>query len=164
VRSAIAAGPNLVSYNSTTGESFVDIPSDDDNINILEHAANSAVGLVRGPVKTSQATQLLLVTTDGSDECGPKDITCGLNSRDLASLMKDHFGTQQAMSMDQGGSTTLWSPPPPSPPSHSQRVLMCRVKGANPERNGVVSRSHNTVPADQDGPRNVANGLFVELL
>lgn len=30
-----------------------------------------------------------------------QDITCGLNSKDLASLMKDHFGTQMAMSMDQ---------------------------------------------------------------
>ena len=38
-----------------------------------------------------------------------------------------------------------------------------RVKGANPERNGVVSRSHNTEPAEQDGPRNVANGLFVSV-
>lgn len=51
---------------------------------------------------------LLLVTTDGSDECGPKDISCGLNSKDLASIMKEHFGTSKAMSMDQGGSTTLW--------------------------------------------------------
>ena len=86
------------------------------------------------------------MTTDGSDECGPKDISCGLNSKDLASLMRSHFGVDQAMSMDQGGSTTMW------------------VKGANPERNGVVSRSHNSEPAEQDGPRNVANGLFVELV
>lgn len=45
VRNAISAGPNLVSYNTTDGTSFVDIPSDDDNINILEHAANTAVGI-----------------------------------------------------------------------------------------------------------------------
>lgn len=38
-------GPNLVSFDPATGESYVDIPSDDDNINILEHAANSAVGI-----------------------------------------------------------------------------------------------------------------------
>jgi hypothetical protein len=42
-------------------------------------------------------------------------------------------------------------------------VTYTRVKGANPERNGVVSRSHNTEPAEQDGPRNVANGLFVSV-
>lgn len=46
IQSAIGAGPNLVSFDASTGTSYVDIPSDDDNINILEHAANSAVGLV----------------------------------------------------------------------------------------------------------------------
>lgn len=50
------------------------------------------------------------------------------------------------MSNDQGGSTTLW------------------VKGTVPERNGVVSRAHNTDPSSSDRPRNVENGLFVELL
>lgn len=152
VKNAIAAGPNLVSYDATTGESFVDIPADDDNINILEHAANTAVGLqvatstsISGKQST-KATTMVMITTDGSDECGPKDITCGLNSKDLASLMKDHFQVHMAMSMDQGGSTTMW------------------VKGANPDRNGVVSRSHNTEPVEQDGPRNVANGLFFELV
>jgi exopolysaccharide biosynthesis protein len=86
------------------------------------------------------------VTTDGSDECGPKDDTCGLNSLNLASLMKDKFSCNLAMSMDQGGSTTMW------------------VKGANTDRDGVVSRSHNTEPVEQDGPRNIANGLFIETL
>lgn len=143
VQNAIAAGPNLVSFNSSTGESYIDIPSDDDNINILEHAANTAVGILRTDGK---ARTMIIATTDGSDECGPKDITCGLNSKDLASLMKDHFQTAQAMSMDQGGSTTMW------------------VKGANPDRNGVVSRSHNNKPVEQDGPRNVANALFFSLI
>lgn len=142
---ALSAGPNLVSTDITTGESYVDIPSDDDNINILEHAANTAVGIVLEDDFVT-ASKLILVTTDGSDECGPLDYTCGLNSKNLASLMKDHFNTGMAMSHDQGGSTTMW------------------VKGVNPSRNGVVSRSHNTEPEDQDGPRNVANGLFIEIL
>lgn len=89
---------------------------------------------------------MFFLTTDGSDECGPKDITCGLNSRDLASLMKDQYLADVAMSMDQGGSTTMW------------------IKGANPARNGVVSRSHNDRPVEEDGPRNVANALFLALV
>lgn len=140
---AIGAGPNLVSYNTTSAESYIDIPADDDNINILEHAANTAVGIT---YVNGKASRMVMVTTDGSDECGPKDITCGLNSKDLASLMKDHFQTAMAMSMDQGGSTTMW------------------VKGANPSRDGVVSRSHNTEPVEEDGPRHVANGLFLALI
>lgn len=150
VKNAIGAGPNLVSYNASTAQSFIDIPEDDDNINIFEHAANTAVGLQLATASSGssalKATSMIMITTDGSDECGRKDITCGLNSEDLASLMKDHFMVQMAMSMDQGGSTTMW------------------VKGANPERNGVVSRSHNNEPVEQDGPRNVANGLFFELV
>jgi hypothetical protein len=39
-RSAIAAGPNLVS--SRGGSSYVDIPLDDFNVNIWEHASNTA--------------------------------------------------------------------------------------------------------------------------
>ena len=35
VQNAIGAGPNLVSFDGTTGSSFVDIPEDDDNINRL---------------------------------------------------------------------------------------------------------------------------------
>ena len=45
VLNAIGAGPNLVSYNSATKEAYVDIPADDDNINLLEFAANTAVGI-----------------------------------------------------------------------------------------------------------------------
>jgi exopolysaccharide biosynthesis protein len=147
VMNAIAAGPNLVSFNPTTGESYVDIPADDDNINIYEHAANTAVGVRYANANNGlKSSTMVLVTTDGSDECSRKNIACGLNSTDLASLMKDHFLTNVAMSMDQGGSTTMW------------------VKGAYPERNGVVSRSHNTEPAEQDGPRHVANGLFITLV
>lgn len=82
VQNAIAAGPNLVSFNVSDGTSFIDIPADDDNINILEHAANTAVGVQLVQEKgVTKATKIFLVTTDGSDECGPKDITCGLNSK-----------------------------------------------------------------------------------
>lgn len=144
ITNAIAAGPNLVSFDTSTNSAFIDIPTDDDNINIYEHAANTAVGLVYDA--NLSAKTLWLVTTDGSDECGPKDYTCGLNSLNLASLMKDYFKSSVAMSMDQGGSTTMW------------------IKGANPERNGVVSRSHSDEPAIEDGPRQVANGLFIEVM
>ena len=35
-QNAIGAGPNLVSYNATSKMGYVDIPSDDDNINDIE--------------------------------------------------------------------------------------------------------------------------------
>jgi len=142
VVNGLAAGPNLVSY--TTNEdgsftSFVDIPSDDDNININEHAANTGFGLIYDTA-SGKAVKMVLVTTDGSDECGRLDASCGINARHLAQLMIDRFDVQQAMSMDQGGSTTMW------------------VKGADSASgDGVVSYSGG-------GARNVANGLFVELV
>jgi exopolysaccharide biosynthesis protein len=141
ISDAISAGPNLVSYNATTGKGYSDIPSDDDNINIYEHAANTAVGLIYEKEKTGKllVSKMILVTTDGSDECGRLDTSCGLDSNNLATLLLEHFGASQAMSMDQGGSTTMW------------------IKGQAPENNGVVSYSGG-------GARNVANGLFVELL
>jgi hypothetical protein len=39
---AIAAGPNLVSSSSSSNTSFIDIPLDDFNVNIWEHASNTA--------------------------------------------------------------------------------------------------------------------------
>jgi hypothetical protein len=147
VQNAIGAGPNLVSYDSTTGQSFIDIPSDDDNINILEHAANTALAFIFDESNPSVVTKTLLVTTDGSDECGPFQEGCGLNAKNFASFLKDYLKVSVAMSMDQGGSTTMW----------------VKQQAAN-GRNGVVSRSHNTAPAENDGPRSVANGVFVQLI
>ena len=107
MQNGLAAGPNLVSYNSSDWSTFIDIPSDDDNINIHEHAANTAVGVIFDKI-TGKAIKMLFVTTDGSDECGRLDESCGINAPNLASLMKDHFEVHEAMSMDQGGSTTMW--------------------------------------------------------
>lgn len=43
VQYAIGAGPNLVSLNVSTGGSYVDIEGD--NVNIIEHASNTALAL-----------------------------------------------------------------------------------------------------------------------
>ena len=99
VKNAIASGPNLVSYDSVTGKSYVDIPADDDNINRLVYEAFTAVGVFRflyltlyfsfnlmcNTIKskytglyldspTSKATSLVMVTTDGSDSCLPGQV------------------------------------------------------------------------------------------
>lgn len=65
---AIGAGPNLVSYDPITKSGFVDIPADDDNINDIEWAANTAVG-VKYDTETGNATHIMFLTTDGSDGC-----------------------------------------------------------------------------------------------
>ena len=145
-RNAIGAGPNLVSFDSETGESYVDVPSDDDNINKLVFEATTAAGLTFEDAAAVDAQTLVMVTTDGSDSCLPHETYCGTFSWDLAALMKDIFSTRVAMSMDQGGSTTMW------------------VRGENPSRNGVVSRSDNKEPEESEGARRIANGLFVEVL
>ncbi len=135
----IGAGPNLVSYKINadgTYSTFVDIPSDDDNININEHAANTGMGLIFD-TKSGKAVKMLLLTTDGSDECGRVDQSCGINAKHMAQLMIDHFQVHQAMSMDQGGSTTMWIKQAPG--------------------DGTVTQSGG-------GARNVANGFFVELV
>ena len=141
IQNGLAAGPNLVSYKPDTYETYIDIPSNDDNINIHEHAANTAVGIIYNK-DTNQAETMLFVTTDGSDECGRLDESCGINAPNLASLMKDHFMVHQSMSMDQGGSTTMWIKSQTSTSTNGD---------------GVVSYSGG-------GARNVANGFFVEII
>lgn len=135
VKFALAAGPNLVSFNQETGASFIDIPDGEDNINRFEHAAQTAVGL--NFAEGQKVTKMTMVTSDGR-ECGPKNTKCGVADPDLALLMQQHFGCQQAMSMDQGGSTTMW------------------VNGAkSPNNDGVVTNAGGSA-------RNVANGLYIQ--
>lgn len=102
---AIAAGPNLVSSSSSSGGPYVDIPLDDFNVNIWEHASNTAVGLVGDD---GLAASAVFVVADGHDGCPVKDITCGITAHRMAYFMKDFIGAHQAMEMDQGGSSTMW--------------------------------------------------------
>eukprot|EP00698_Gefionella_okellyi_P017635 TRINITY_DN5192_c0_g2_i1.p1 TRINITY_DN5192_c0_g2~~TRINITY_DN5192_c0_g2_i1.p1 ORF type:complete len:336 (+),score=43.44 TRINITY_DN5192_c0_g2_i1:644-1651(+) len=113
VENALAAGPNLVSTDSDTGQSYVNIPLDDLNVNILGHTSNAAIGLVRGASCRYVATDctdatLVLVTVDGKSGCSHDDPTCGINSHQLAYYMKDAVQATVAMEMDQGGSTTMY--------------------------------------------------------
>ena len=127
---AISSGPNFVSSNSSG--SYIDIPSDDDNIgNILEHAANTGVGLLASPGGGALA---FLVTTDGFDGCSPFNASCGTNAFTLAYFFKDYLNATSAMGMDQGGSTTMW------------------VKGQGAD--GIVSHAGG-------GTRNINSGLFL---
>jgi hypothetical protein len=129
-KDAVGAGPNLVSANASG--SYVDIPSDDDNIgNILEHAANTGVGL---RPTAAGGVEALLVTTDGYDGCGLLNSTCGTNAFSLAYLFKDYFNATTAMAMDQGGSTTMFVAGQPD--------------------NGIVSHSGG-------GARAIASALFL---
>ena len=121
---AIAAGPNLVSRNASTGESRVDIEGD--NVNILEHASNTALGIrAHGRNRTQE---FLLVTFDGIDGCVEYKPTCGVNSWQFASFMLDYLKVETAMEMDQGGSTAMWVKGQSNTgivtnPGHSERLL-----------------------------------------
>lgn len=131
VQNAIGAGPNLVSYNVTSSTSFVDIKGD--NVNILEHASNTAVAL---RTDAANVTHLVLTTFDGIDGCVEYNPKCGINAHQFASYLLDHVGVRTAMEMDQGGSTTMW------------------IRGQ--PNDGIVSNPGL-------GQRNVFNGLFVGL-
>lgn len=134
VRDAIAAGPNLV----TDGK--IDIDPHDDNINIPEHAANTAVGLrVDAASNTAHA---YLVTADGQDGKSVLDPLSGINAHQLADFLVDQLKVTSAMGMDQGGSTTMY----------------VRGHGVN----GIVSCSDTSDPSAP--PRRVFDGLFVELV
>ena len=135
-QNAIAAGP-LLSQTFPNGTKYIAVPRDDENVNIFEHSANTAVGLRHG------GTELLLVTADGYDGCSFFDPTCGIEAYPFADYMIEVLDVDSSMNMDQGGSTTMW------------------IKGEDPTRNGVVSCSQN---AKCDGqPRHLYSGLFVGL-
>ena len=128
VSTVIAASPRLVT-SSGGGPPQVHIPADDDNTgNIEEHAANTGAGLRDG------GKTLVLVTVDGVDDCSMLNATCGVNAVQLAFLMKDALAVDDAMQMDQGGSTTMW------------------VRGQ--PNGGVVSRN-------EWAPRSIYSALFV---
>jgi hypothetical protein len=136
VKSCLAAGPNLVSHNSSG--SFLGIPSDDENSNILEWSSNTAAGLTTLP---SGKTLLTLVTADGYDGCMWLDPVCGIDAYNFAFFMKDYLNVTTAMEMDQGGSTTMF------------------IKGRG--KDGIVSCSSNKDCTG--GPRPLFSGLMVGL-
>lgn len=123
VQWAIAAGPNLVSLNTSSGVSYIDIRGD--NVNILEHASNTALAL--------KGAEFMLVTFDGEDNCTEYKPLCGVNSRQFAAFLLDHLEVDTAMEMDQGGSTAMWVQGQPgtvagepgivSNPGHSERLI-----------------------------------------
>ena len=76
-----------------TGISYVDIRGD--NINILEHASNTALAL--------RGDEFMLVTTDGEHGCTEGKPTCGVDDHQLAAFLIDYLHVDTAMSMDQGG-------------------------------------------------------------
>jgi len=140
VQWAIGAGPNLVSVNATTGASYVDIEGD--NVNIVEHASNTALALRAPPSggagagagADATAVEMMFVTFDGEDNCTEYKPTCGVDSRQFAAFLLDYLEVNTAMEMDQGGSTAMW------------------VKGQ--PRDGIVS---NPTVAE----RELFNGVFL---
>lgn len=124
VLDSLGAGPMLLQTNASG--TFLAIPADDENLgNILEHAANTAVGL------RNASSEVLMVTFDGYDGCSPFDNSCGFNAFVLASFLRDYLGAQSAMGCDQGGSTTMF------------------VAGQGVE--GIVSKAGGTVRPVFDG-------------
>jgi hypothetical protein len=101
---AIAAGPNLVSRNASSGISSIDIEGD--NINILGHASSTALA-IRG-------REFLLVTVDAICESVEYKPTCGVDAWQFAAFLLDHMGVDSAMRMDGGGSTAMWVAGQPS--------------------------------------------------
>ena len=92
VQNAIAAGPNLVSFDGSA--SYINIPRNDENINIWEHAANTAAGLIAAAPGSSPLVMqtLVMVTANGHDSCFPTNPTCGITAEPMAYFMKDFIG------------------------------------------------------------------------
>jgi hypothetical protein len=76
-----------------SGKSVVSIIGD--NVNILEHASNTALAL--------RGDEFMLVTTDGEHGCTEGKPTCGMDDHQLAAFLIDFLDVTSAMSMDQGG-------------------------------------------------------------
>lgn len=97
---AIGAGPNLV----TDGKLTVNNP-DENLIPTSEFAANSAVGIINDA--SGNPAQLVLFTVDGSDDSLKKGWP-GMNATEMADFMLNYLKVSNAISMDQGGSTTMY--------------------------------------------------------
>lgn len=98
---SLAAGPNLVSTNSSG--TFIDVRNGDENFaNVYEWSANTGIGF------TMNGTSSVFVTFDGFDGCAQTNGTCGTNAFTMAYFFKDFLMVEKAMGMDQGGSTTMW--------------------------------------------------------
>ena len=90
VQNAIGAGPNLVSVDNQTGASYVDVFGD--NINIVEHASNTAIAL-KPAAGAGAGTHLYLVTFDGEDGCTEYNPKCGVNAHQVRNTIPKRGGS-----------------------------------------------------------------------
>ncbi len=105
------------------------IPADDLGLNRWSHSSNSAVGLLG---KSGAMEEMVMVASDGHDGCARSDPTCGIEAEPMAYFMLDVVGAEEALELDQGGSSTLW------------------VKGR-----GIVN-------SNRKGPRKIFSGIAVQ--
>lgn len=97
---AIGAGPNLI----TNGKLTVNTP-DENLVPTFEFAANSAIGIIND--NSGNPMQLVYFTVDGNDDSFEKGWPA-MNAYQMADFMLNYLKVSNAISMDQGGSTTLY--------------------------------------------------------
>lgn len=136
---AIGAGPNLV----TNGKLTVNNP-DENLIPTLEFAANAAIGIINNT--KGDPTQLVLFTVDGNDKSFEKNWP-GMNASQMADFMLHYLKVSNAISMDQGGSTTAFV-------SASDLSIYPLHVVSNANYEPGVPRSANNV-------REIYDGLFI---
>lgn len=136
---AIGAGPNLI----TDGKLTVNDPNEN-LLPTLEFSANSAVGIINDT--DGYPAQIVFFVVDGNNNSAENDWPA-MNAYQMADFMLNYLKVSNAMSMDQGGSTTLYV-------SASDLSLYPMH---------VVSNSHFEpgVPPSANYIRDIYDGLFI---
>lgn len=137
---AMGAGPNLI----TNGKVMVNNPNEDLQLSALEFSANTAVGIINDA--QGHPAKMVFFTVDGNDESRKKHWP-GMNAYQMASFLLNYVKVADAMSMDQGRSTTMYvaASDPAVYPFHV-------VSNANYEPNQPVSERK---------VRRIYDGLFI---
>lgn len=137
---AIGAGPNLI----TDGKITVDNPEEGLMGPTLEFAANTAVGIIND--QNNNPSQIVLFTVDGNDQSFQKNLPA-MNAAEMADFLLNYLKVNNAISMDQGGSTTMYVA--------ASDLTIYPLH--------VVSNSNYdpTKPRSADNIRNIYDGIFI---
>ena len=147
---AFGAGPNLVTDGKLDVSGIPGMPShrDENLFPTIEFSANAAVGIINDA--GGKPAQFVFFTVDGNNNSfiHPARNLGGMNAQEMAELMIKYLKVSNAISMDQGGSTTLY------------------IAASDPKEYplNVVSNSDYKgpgVPRDPKSVRNIYDGLFI---
>lgn len=134
----LSGSPMLIYDYKLVGETFAKARNQPlDSLDYEDPDRHQGVRHPRTALALTSDNHLLMITVDGR-----REVTAGMNAKELTQFIDRHFKPRYALNIDGGGSTTMW------------------IKGSA-SSNGVVNYPTDNKRYDHYGQRRIRNAIIV---